>query len=69
VVVSADECPYYRRPSVAAALAPIGSTLPVARLGQGANTRRRIACCLNAQSGHLHCWQRYQFDRHTLRRF
>lgn len=49
--------------------APAGSTVPRADQGYGRNTARRIAACLDAQTGRLIAWQRAQFDRQTLLRF
>jgi transposase len=69
VLLYEDEFTYARRPTVAAGYAPIGSALPAAPLGQGANTRRRIAGCLDASTGRFHAWQRARFDRFALRRF
>lgn len=69
VLLYEDEVTYTRRPTGAAGLAPMGSTLPKASLGYGSTTRRRIAGCLNALTGRLHAWQRAHFDRRTLCRF
>jgi transposase len=69
VLLYQDELTYHRRPTLASALAPRGSDQPRAALGYRANTQRRIACCLDAFTGRLTCWQRAHFDRATLRRF
>jgi transposase len=69
VLLYADEFTYYRRPTIASALAPCGSDQPRARFGLGFNTKRRIACCLNAMTGRLTCWHRARFDHATLLRF
>lgn len=64
-----DELTYYRRPTVAQGYASAGSALPRADQGFGRNTTRRIATCLDTQTGRLIAWQRAQFDRQTLLRF
>lgn len=64
-----DEMTYYRRPSVSYDYAPQGSTDPRAVLGVKRNALRRIAACLDVQTGQLLAWQRKSFDRQTLRRF
>ena len=65
-----DEVTYYRRPSVAQGYTPLAlGKQPLAEQGWRANTMRRIAGCLDAQSGVLHSWQRAHFDHATLGRF
>lgn len=65
-----DELTYYRRPTVAQGYAPLAVTKqPLAVQGLHGNTARRIAGCLDAQTGQLIAWQRAHFDRQTLRRF
>ena len=64
-----DELTYYRRPTVAQDYAPAGSDAPRAEQGQGSNTARRIAACLDMDTGRLIAWQRAHFDRETLLRF
>lgn len=64
-----DELTYYRRPTLAQGYAPCGSDAPHAEQGQGFNTTRRIAACLDVETGRLLAWQRAQFDRTTLLKF
>lgn len=65
-----DELTDYRRPTVAQGYTiVVERPQPLAEQGLGANTTRRIAACLDAQTGQLFAWQRAHFDRQTLRRF
>lgn len=65
-----DELTYYRRASVAPGYTILAQAPHLlARQGVGSNTMRRIAGCLDAQTGQLLAWQRAHFDRHTLLRF
>lgn len=64
-----DELTYYRRPTLAQGYAPCGKDTPHAEQGQGANTARRIAACLDVETGRLLAWQRAHFDRQTLLQF
>jgi hypothetical protein len=64
-----DECTYYRRPTVAQGYALRGSPGPCARQGYGSNRMRRIATCLDVQTGRLVAWQREHFGVATLRRY
>lgn len=65
-----DELTYYRRPSVAQGYTlVVARTQPLAEQGLHANTMRRIAGALDAQTGQLHSWQRAHFDHQTLLRF
>lgn len=65
-----DELTYYRRPTVAQGYTPIVvCKQPLAHQGLHTNTARRIAGCLDAQTGQLIAWQRAHFDRQTLQRF
>jgi hypothetical protein len=64
-----DELTYMRRPTVAQGYAQRGQPAPRAHLGYRANTRRRIAACLNMHTGHVVAWQRARFDHGTLLRF
>ena len=61
-----DELTYYRRPTVAQGYAPAGSDAPHAEQGQGSTNARRIAACLDVDTGQLIAWQRAHFDRETL---
>lgn len=69
VTLYLDELTYYRRPTVAGGYGLAGHDAPWAEQGWGRNTLRRIAACLDPQSGRLIAWQRRHFDRHTLLRF
>lgn len=65
-----DELTYNRRPTVAQGYTPIAlAKQPLAHQGLRANTKRRIAGCLDAATGELHAWQRAHFDHQTLLRF
>lgn len=65
-----DELTYYRRASVATDYTVLArQPQPLAEQGWGANTKRRIAGCLDAATGQLFAWQRAHFDRGTLGRF
>lgn len=64
-----DELTYYRRPTLAQGYAPCGSDAPHAEQGSGYNTARRIAACLDVETGRLIAWQRAHFDRETLLKF
>ena len=64
-----DELTSYRRPTLAQGSAPCGSDAPHAEQGQGFNTTRRIAACLEVGTGHLLGGPRAQFDRATLLKF
>src|SRR5919206_240160 len=64
-----DELTYYRHPTVAQGYALQGSTQPYARQGYGYNRMRRIAACLDVQTGRLLAWQRAHFDVRTLVRY
>jgi len=69
VTLYQDELTYYRRPTVAGGYAQAGQDAPRAEQGWGGNTLRRIAACLDPQSGQLIAWQRRHFDHGTLLRF
>lgn len=65
-----DEVTYYRRPTIGYDYTVTATQpQPLARQGQGHNTARRIAGCLDAATGALHAWQRAHFDHETLLRF
>lgn len=64
-----DELTYYRRPTIAQGYAPRGSDHPHAAQGHGSNTARRIAACLEVETGRLFAWQRAHFDHATLLAF
>jgi hypothetical protein len=64
-----DELTYYRRPTLERGYAPSGCAIPHAEQGYGNNTARRIAACLDADTGRLLSWQRAHFDRATLLAF
>ncbi len=65
-VLYEDEVTYYRRPTVAQGYAVSGSDAPRAEQGRGSNTKRRIAACVDVQTGRLFSWQRAHFDLSTL---
>jgi hypothetical protein len=69
VRLSEDELTDSRRPALAQGYAPAGSDTPPAEQGQGSNTARRIAACLDVDTGRLIAWQRAHFDRATWLRF
>ena len=64
-----DELTYYRCPTLAQGYAPGGSDLPHAEQGVGFNTTRRIAACLDVETGRLLGGPRAHFDRQTLLKF
>lgn len=64
-----DELTYYRHPTLAQGYARCGSDLPHAEQGTGYNSARRIAACLDVETGQLLAWQRAHFDRETLLKF
>ena len=64
-----DELTYYRRPTLAQGYAPGGSDAPHAEQGTGSNTARRIAACLDVETGRLFGGPRAHFDRETLLKF
>lgn len=64
-----DEFTYYRRPSLDRGWAPQGMDAPRLDQGWGTNKRRRVAACLDANTGRVVAWQRARFDRGTLRRY
>jgi hypothetical protein len=47
----------------------VGSDRPYAEQGQGYNSARRIAACLDVNTGRLLAWQRAHFDPGTVLRF
>ncbi len=69
VLVYEDEFSYYRRATVAQGYARCGSDRPYAQQGLRSNIYRRIAGCLDAQTGRCFTWQRSHFDRLTLIRY
>ncbi|CAG0963672.1 hypothetical protein ARNL5_01120 [Anaerolineae bacterium] len=69
VLVYVDELTYYRRPSLASAYARQGHHQAAISLGYRANTHRRIAAALNAQTGQVIARQRATFDRKTFLAF
>lgn len=69
VALYEDELTYYRRATVGGGYTHAGADGPVAEQGWGGNTRRRIAACLDPQTGRLVSWQRSHFDLRTLLRF
>lgn len=64
-----DELTYYRHPTLAQGYALCGSKTPQAEQGTGYNTARRIAACLDVETGRLLAWQRSHFERETLLKF
>lgn len=64
-----DELTYYRSPTVARDYARVGSKHPLARSGYKANRKRRIAACLNPQTGELFAQQRSRFTVQALLKF
>lgn len=64
-----DELTYYRHPTLAQGYAPAGSDMPHAEQGTGYNSARRIAACLDVETGRLFAWQRAHFDHVTLLKF
>jgi hypothetical protein len=64
-----DELTYYRQPTLAQGYALCGSDAPHAEQGTGYNTARRIAACLDVETGRLLAWQRSHFDHETLLKF
>jgi hypothetical protein len=64
-----DELTYHRRPTVAAAWAPVGADAPRAAQGLRRDQTRRAAACVDAITGQVVVWQRRHFDRGTLARF
>jgi hypothetical protein len=64
-----DELTYYRHPTVAQGYAPRGRAQPLARQGYGYNRMRRIAACIDVQTGRLVAWQRAHCDVRTLVRY
>jgi hypothetical protein len=67
-VLYEDEVTYYRRPTVAQGYAVSGQDAPRADQGQGNTTQRRIAACVDVQTGQLFTWQRAHFNVSTLLR-
>jgi len=67
-VLYADEMTYARRPTVAQGYALSGRDAPRADQGLGSNTHRRIAACVDVQTGRLFTWQRAHFAVATLLR-
>lgn len=65
VLLYSDEVTYYRRPSVCQGYAKRGSDGPRVELGYTTNKKRRIAGCLDSQTGRFLSWQRYRFDHRT----
>jgi hypothetical protein len=62
---SEEEVTSSRHPTLAQGSAPCGSALPYAEQGVGCNTARRIAACLDVETGRLLAWQRAHCDRET----
>lgn len=69
VVLYEDELTYHRRPGVGCAYVPTGSDAPRAEQGLGADTTRRVAACLDVQTGQLHAEQRARWSVPVLTRF
>lgn len=69
VLLYEDELTYYRCPTICCAYAQAGSDAPRAGQGNGYNSSRRIAGCLDAASGRLSTWQRSAFDHPTFLRY
>jgi transposase len=69
ILLYQDELTYYRRPSLARAYAAQAQKEPKAVLGYSSNKKRRIAGCLNWQTGALFTQQLGRFGVTQLKRF
>jgi transposase len=69
VVLYQDELTYYRLPTMARDYALMGSKNPIASSGYGSNRKRRVAACLNPQTGAVFAQQRSRFTVQALIKF
>lgn len=69
VQVYEDDLTSYRKPTVAQGYALASRRAARADQGQGHNSTRRVAACLDTHTGQLLGGPRAEFDRHTLLRF
>jgi hypothetical protein len=65
VLLYSDELTYYRRASLSQSYGKRGSDGPRVEQGYSSNKKRRLAGCLDSQTGRFLCWQRSKFDHRT----